>query len=139
MEDINDFFESYAQSLETFDSKRLAFLHNIPCSLLSDDATTFFNDSGRLEGFFNQGMSYYRQFGIAKVGVEVLSRINISEKIVKARVLWKYYDALQQPIYHCNYQYILKVDKHQHLKIVLSISVDEKEQMEAWLHQSERS
>jgi hypothetical protein len=139
MEDINDFFESYAQSLETFDSKRLAFLHNIPCSLLSDDSTTFFNDAGRLEGFFNQGMSYYRQFGIAKVSVEVLSRINISEKIVKARVLWKYYDASNQPIYQCNYQYIIKVDKHQHLKIVVSISVDEKEQMEAWLHQSERS
>lgn len=132
MQQLKAFFEEYATALEHFDTKKLAYMYNIPCTMLSDDASTSFNDAGRLEGFFNQGASFYRQFGIAHVDHEIWSRREITPRIVNVRVNWRYYDALMQPIYNCDYHYIVKLDKNNRWRIYLSVSVNEKARMEEW-------
>jgi len=129
---INHFFETYAKALENYDTKGMAFLYNIPCTLVSDDTTTLFNDSGKLEGFFNMGSGFYRQFGIAKVRPELWNRREWTEKIINVKVNWQYFDNQNKPIYKCDYFYVLKTDKHNQWKIVLSVSVNEKERMEEW-------
>ena len=129
---INNFFEIYAKALENYDTKGMAFLYNIPCTMLSDDATTLFNDAGKLEGFFNQGVGFYRQFGIAHVRPEVWNRREWTGRIVNLKVNWQYFDGNKKPIYNCDYQYILKLNKGNEWKIVLSVSVNEKERMEEW-------
>ena len=132
MQQVNDFFETYAKALENYDTKGLAFLYNMPCTMLSDEATTSFNDAGRLEGFFNQGAGFYRQFGIAHVRHEVWSRRELTNRIMSVKVNWQYYDNYDKPIYNCDYHYVLKLDKNSHWKIVLSVSANEKERMEQW-------
>lgn len=132
MQQVYDFFEIYAKALENYDTKGLAFLYSIPCTMLSDDAATSFSDAGRLEGFFNQGATFYRQFGIAHVRPEIWNRRELSERIMNVKVNWQYYDALKQPIYNCDYHYILKLDKSNHWKIAVSVSANEKERMEEW-------
>ncbi len=132
LQQINSFFESYAHALENFDTKGMAFLYNIPCTLVSDDTTTQFNDYTKLEGFFNMGTGFYRQFGIAKVRPEVWNRRDWTGKIINVKVMWEYFDALNKPIYKCDYQYVLKLDKNNIWKIILSVSVNEKERMEEW-------
>jgi len=129
---INSFFESYATALEKYDTKGMAFLYNIPCTLVSDDTTTLFNDITKLEGFFNMGAGFYKQFGIAKVRPVVWNRREWTEKIVNVKVNWEYFDEHGMPIYKCDYYYVLKLDKHNLWKIVLSVSVNEKERMEEW-------
>jgi len=132
MQQISNFFETYAKALENYDTKGMAYLYNIPCTMLSDDATTIFNDAGRLEGFFNQGVSFYRQFGIAHVRPELWSRREWTGKIINVKVNWQFFDALQKPIYNCDYHYVLKLDKNNLWRIILSVSVNEKERMENW-------
>ncbi|MCD6010917.1 MAG: hypothetical protein K0Q79_779 [Flavipsychrobacter sp.] len=132
MQQINNFFETYATALERYDTKGMAYLYNIPCTMVSDDTTTMFNDAGKLEGFFNMGAGFYRQFGIAKVRPEIWNRRNWTDKIVNVKVNWQYYDNLDKPIYNCDYHYVLKLDKNNHWRIVLSVSVNEKERMEEW-------
>lgn len=110
----------------------MAYLHHIPCTMLSDDTTTVFNDFSKLEGFFNQGLSFYRQFGIAHVRADVWSRQQLTPRICKVKVHWHYSDAFKQPIYDCDYHYVLKLDKYNQWKIMLSVSVNEKERMEEW-------
>jgi hypothetical protein len=129
---VNVFFENYAKALESYDTKSMAFLYNIPCTMLSDDATTIFNDAGKLEGFFNQGVSFYRQFGIVHVRPEVWTRRDWTEKIINVKVNWQYFDANTKPVYNCDYLYVLKLNKNKEWKIVLSVSVNEKERMEEW-------
>jgi len=41
MQQINNFFETYAKALENYDTKGLAFMYNVPCTMLSDDSTAF--------------------------------------------------------------------------------------------------
>jgi len=132
LQQINNFFDSYAVALEHYDTKGMAFLYNIPCTLISDDTTTLFNDSTKLEGFFNMGAAFYKQFGIAKVRPEVWNRREWTGRIINVKVNWEYFDVLNQPIYKCDYQYVLKLDKNNHWKIILSVSVNEKERMEEW-------
>ena len=132
MQQINDFFEIYARALENYDSKGMAFLYNIPCTMLSDDATSIFNDAGKLEGFFNQGTGFYRQFGIANVRPQVWSWLHLTAKVVNVKVKWQYLDVFKKLIYECDYHYVLKADKNNQWKIILSVSVNEKERMEEW-------
>jgi hypothetical protein len=132
MQSIHDFFENYTRALENYDTKGLSFMYNIPCTMLSDDATSIFNDGGRLEGFFNQGASFYKQFGIAHVAYEIWSRREITSRIMIVKVNWKYFDAANAPIYNCDYHYTMKLDRNNQWKIILSVSVNEKERMESW-------
>jgi hypothetical protein len=132
MQNINTFFEDYARALELYDTKGMSFLYNIPCMMLSDESTTLFNDAGRLEGFFNQGVSFYRQFGIAMVRPEVWNRRQMTDRITSVKVNWQYFDKNKEPIYNCDYYYVLKLDKNHMWKIIQSVSVNEKERMELW-------
>ncbi|MES2702222.1 MAG: hypothetical protein V4649_06260 [Bacteroidota bacterium] len=132
LQPVNKFFEIYAAALEGYDTKRMAFLYNMPCTLVSDDKTTVFNDFSRLEGFFNQGSIFYRQFGIVKAQPEIWTRRDWTNRIMNAKVNWQYYDSADKLIYSCDYHYVLKADKYNQWKIILSVSVNEKERMEEW-------
>jgi len=132
MQQINHFFEIYANALENYDTKGLAFLYNIPCTMLSDETTAMFNDTVKLEGFFNQGAGFYKQFGIALVRPEIWNRRELTGKIMNVKVNWQYFDSNKTPMYNCDYHYVLKLDKKEQWKIILSVSVNEKERMEEW-------
>ena len=132
MQNLNTFFENYATALERYDTKSLAFMYHIPCTMISDEATSVFNDAGKLEGFFNQAAAFYKQFGIAHVRHEIWTRRELTAKIVNVRVNWQFYDALNAPIYNCDYNYTMKKDKNCNWRIILSVSMNEKQRMEAW-------
>lgn len=136
---INSFFESYAQALENFDTKHMAQHYALPCTFLSDDSAEVFKDASKLEGLFNQGTGFYKQFGIAHARPDVWSKRQWSDRIVKARVLWQYFDKDKQPVYNCEYQYILRLDKHDKWKIEMSVSINEKENMEEWMKRKEHA
>ena len=139
VQNINDFFEIYANALVQHNTKGMAYLHHVPCTMLSDDATTIFSDASKLEGFFNQGMSFYRQFGITHVRSDVRNFKLLTERICEVKVQWQYLDAFKQPIYSCDYHYVMKLDKYNTWKIILSVSVNEKERMEEWKSASEKA
>lgn len=129
---VSEFFDSYARALESFDTKAMAQHYVLPCLFMSDESSTVFTEASKLEGLFNQGTGFYKQFGIAHARPEVWSKRAWTDKIIKCKVNWQYFDADNQPIYDCDYQYILKVDKQDRLKIEVSVSVNEKEKMQEW-------
>jgi hypothetical protein len=130
---LNTFFESYAKALEHFDTKAMAMHYNVPCTFLSDDSSTVFSEGSKLEGLFNQGTSFYKQYGIAHARPEVWSKRLWTDRIAKVKVGWHYFDKANQPIYSCEYHYVLRMDKKDEWKIELSVSVNEKERMDEWL------
>jgi hypothetical protein len=134
VKDINGFFESYAKALENFDTKAMVQHYALPCTFLSDESAEVFKEASKLEGLFNQGTGFYRQFGIAHARPDVWSKRPWSNRIVKAKVLWHYFDKNNQPVYDCEYQYILRLDKHDKWKIEMAVSINEKEKMTQWLN-----
>ena len=130
---INSFFGSYATALEHYDTKGLAWHYMMPCTFLADDYQTVFTEPSLLEGFFNQGAAFYKQYGIIHARPTVWSKRPWTDKIAKAKVKWEYYDENNNALYSCDYQYVLKLDKNNDWKIILSVSINEKERMEEWL------
>jgi hypothetical protein len=132
---VNDFFESYARSMEQFDSKAIANFYALPCIFINDDQSTAFTDASALEGMFNQGFTFYKQFGIANIRPEVWSKRAWTNRIVKVKVNWQYFDKDHMPVYDCEYQYILKLDKNNNLKIETAVALNEKQRIEEWQQQ----
>jgi len=132
---INDFFDDYARALESYDTKLMARHYNIPCTFLSDEASTVFSEASKLEGLFVQGTGFYRQFGIVYSRPEVFSKRFWTYRICKVKVNWQYFDKDKRAIYNCDYQYLMRLDKNNNWKIEVSVAINEKERMEAWLKQ----
>jgi hypothetical protein len=130
---LNTFFETYAEAMENFDTKLMAMHYALPCSFISDEATQVFTEASKLEGLFNQGMSFYKQFGIAHIRPDIWSKRSWTERIVKVKLNWQYFDPNNQPAYNCDYNYILKLDKHDKWKIEVAVAINEKQRMEEWL------
>lgn len=129
----NDFFDEYAKALESFNAKRLAHNYELPCSFLSDENVTSFTDATQLEGFFSKGLTFYKQNGIAVVQPEVWSKERLTEKMVKVKINWHYFNKSNELLYSCTYYYLLRKGTENELKIITAISVNEKERMEEWL------
>lgn len=130
---VNNFFESYATALENFDGKAMMMHYALPCTFLSDESVEVFKDASKLEGLFNQGISFYKQFGIAHARPELWGKRPYTKRITKVKVNWQYFDNNNNPVYNCDYQYILRLDKHDKWKIEVAIAVNEKERMEEWM------
>lgn len=130
---INEFFETYANALENYDTKHMAFHYQMPCLFITESASNVFTEASKLEGMFNQGTAFYKQYGIINSRPEVLAKNFLSDKICRVKVMWEYFDKDNQPLYNCEYQYILRKDKNDHWKIDVSIAINEKEKMDEWL------
>ena len=131
---VQDFFEEYAAALEQFDAKKVRAYYTLPCLLASDDTSTAFTDATVLEALFIQGFSFLKQYGIVHCRPDVLSRREWSPRLTKARVQWHYFNAQNEPLYSCDYNYILHLQKDSAWKIEVSVSVNEKERLNAFLH-----
>ena len=136
---IANFFEEYALALESYDAKKMTQFYALPCTFLSDEATDVFTQASNLEGLFNQGIGFYKQFGITNVRPDVWSKRAWTDRIVKVKLNWQYFDKNNQPVYNCDYQYVLRLDKNDNWKIEVAISINEKERMEEWMKKNEKT
>ena len=132
---INDFFEEYAEAIERFNAKSMVYCYDLPCSFVSDEKSSVFADAAQLEGFFSQGTSFYKQQGIAYARPEVWNKLSWKENIAKVKLIWHYYDAVNQPVYSCDYQYIL-LWKEERWKICVAVSLNETNRMEEWMRRN---
>lgn len=132
MQSINDFFDEYAAAIESFNAKSMVYCYQLPCTFISDENSTAFTDAAQLEGFFSKGAAFYKQQGITQARAEVWNKDFWTEKILKVKLIWHYSDKMNNPVYSCDYQYILVFDENR-WKIAVAISLNEKQQMEAWL------
>ncbi len=130
---VTDFFDSYAHALENTDTKKLVQHYALPCTFLDDDSCVSISDASKLEGLFNQVISFFKQYGIAHARPEIWSKRQWSDQILKTKVNWRYYDRNNQFLYTCDYQYLLRFDKNGQWRIQVSVSINDKERMNEWL------
>jgi hypothetical protein len=132
MQSVNDFFDEYALAIESFNAKSMVFCYQLPCIFISEENSTSFSDAAQLEGFFSKGITFYKQQGITQAKAEVWNKDFWTDSILKVKLIWHYYDKMNNPVYHCDYQYIL-VKEENRWKITAAVSLNERQQMEAWL------
>lgn len=136
---LNDFFDDYSNALAQMNMKRMVYLHNIPCSFISDDMVTVFTDASKLEGLFNQGAIFYKQFGLTHAQPQLYNKLFLTERLALVKVVWQYFNARGQLIYDCDYHYTLRKDKEELWKIAITTAINEKERMEEWMNKQPAS
>jgi hypothetical protein len=129
---VNELFDAYAAALASFNAKSMMYYYDLPCSFISDENHSVYTDPTLLEGFFTLGASFYKKEGIAHAKPEVWNKYLWTDKIAKVKLIWHYYDAENELLYSCDYQYIVREIEGE-WKIAAAISLNEKQRMEAWL------
>lgn len=136
---LNTHFDTYASALTNYDTKGMAHHFAIPCTFLSAEKATAFNESSKLQGMFNQGIGFYKQFGITLAEAEIRNKRMITENIAHVKVRWNYFNNNKDLLYNCDYEYILKAVKNKKWEIEMAISINEKQQMETWLNTNKKA
>ncbi len=127
---INGFFEDYATALERHDSKYMANCYTLPCTFIADDSSLVYTTEAKLEGLINQSKRFYSVHGITGAVPDILSKRQVTSRIVRVNMRWNYIDKKGRTVYNCDYYYILKLDEEDHWKIEVAIPVNEKEKIE---------
>lgn len=127
---VNDFFEGYARALERQDTKYMANCYALPCTFISDDSSLAYTTLTKLESLINQSKRFYALHGITYTIPDIKNKLAISERIMRVKLNWRYYNKKDKLVYDCDYFYILRLDDEQHWKIEVAISVNEKEKID---------
>lgn len=127
--DINDLFEAYAEAFEKQDAKGMAQLYSIPCTLMSDDASSVYSEEAKLEGLIGQGKRFYKKHGITHAVPDVRHKYVFTNKIAQVKVNWVYYNKENEPVYDCDYQYIARLQANKEWKIEVAVSINEHERI----------
>ena len=136
---LNTHFDTYATALTNYDTKGMAHHFAIPCTFLSAEKATAFNESSKLEGMFNQGIGFYKQCGITLAEAEIRNKRMVTENIAHVKVRWNYFNSSKELLYNCDYEYVLKLAKNNRWEIEMAISINEKQQMETWLNNNKKA
>lgn len=126
---INDLFEYYSAGVRKGDIKQIANCYTLPCTILSDNLSAVYTTAAKLESVIAQGKRFYKQVGIASVFADVLNKQQITERIYRVKVHWQYYSVNEQPIYDCDYYYLVRLNEDGKWKIEVAISINEQEKV----------
>lgn len=129
--DINDLFDAYAEVFNKQDAKGMAQLYTMPCTLMSDEASSVYSEEAKLEGLIGQGKRFYKKHGITHAIPDVRHKNVFSAKIVQVKVNWIYYNKDNKPVYDCDYQYIIRKQANKDWKIEVAVSINEQERIDA--------
>ncbi|MCB9065733.1 MAG: hypothetical protein H6551_11405 [Chitinophagales bacterium] len=126
---INDLFEYYANGVQKGDVKQIANCYALPCTILSDNLSAVYTTAAKLESVISQGKRFYKQVGIASVFADVLNKQQVTERIYRVKVHWQYYTATGNPVYDCDYYYLVRLNSEDNWKIEVAISIDEQDKV----------
>ncbi len=129
--DINQLFSEYATAVENNDTKAIAVLYALPCTFLSNEGSSMYNDLATLEGSISQGRRFYKKHGIKAARPDVRHKYTITDRIVRVKVNWKYVNSKEEEVYNCDYEYIVKKHNSGEWKIEYAISINEQERLQA--------
>lgn len=130
---INDLFDAYADAFEKQDAKGMGYLYAMPCTLISDEATSVYSEIAKLEGLIGQGKRFYKKHGITHAIPDVRHKYVFTPRIAQVKVTWVYYNKENEAVYDCDYQYIVRQQANKDWKIEVAISINEQEKMAALL------
>jgi len=123
-QNIEPFFQRYANAYSEYQLTPLLELVALPCMLLADDSKMVFSDQQSLRQYVEQQFEQYRHVGVSRVSFRLQSQVRLSENLRFVSVYWYFYGPDQQVLFTCHTSYTLQ--SHQdHWSIVAIITDDE--------------
>jgi len=108
--DLERLFSNYAAALGAGDPERTAGFYGFPVTLLTDDFVGSLDSPTALRAALAQAGAAYRQWGVTSTTHELLAVEPVSDKIVRARVRWRYFGPAGVPLIEPTYEYLIRAD-----------------------------
>src|SRR4051812_46537734 len=107
-EQLKAFFDQYGKATENFDVKAAISFYGFPCFMISDDFVGALSSPDELTIGLTQAQEFYRQFDLAKVTYEFTKIEAVSEKLVRVRITWQFFDSKGAFLTDSDYVYLLR-------------------------------
>jgi len=126
---LKSFFDIYGAALEKFDARAASGFYGFPCFMISDNFAGALSSPDELTTGLSQAYEFYKQFDLAKVTYEFTKIEVVSEKLVRVRITWKFYDSKGTFLTDSDYVYLLRKENDS-FKVYVVIPLDEEQKMQ---------
>jgi hypothetical protein len=127
-EELEAHLRAYQDALSAFDAKRSAELWGVPGTIVSDTFVGSLNTHEAMAAGLQQSYPLYQRLGLHHVDHETLERVDLTERLLRIRVRWLFYDAAGQLLTDGHYEYLLRRDD-EGLRTYVAVAIDEQEKL----------
>jgi hypothetical protein len=127
-EELEAHLRAYQDALSAFDSKRSAELWGVPGTIVSDTFVGSLDTREAMAAGLQQSYPFYQRLGLHHVDHETLERVDLTERLLRIRVRWLFYDAAGQLLTDGHYEYLLRRDD-EGLRTYVAVAIDEQEKL----------
>ncbi|MCC6705117.1 MAG: hypothetical protein IT334_09575 [Thermomicrobiales bacterium] len=122
--EIERYLARYGDALAAFDAETSASLWGLPGRIVSDTAAIALDARDQMVTGLRSSYPLYQALGLGSVGHTVLERADLTERIVRLRVRWHFYDVDGVHMTDSDYEYVLRVDEDG-LHAYCSVGIDD--------------
>jgi hypothetical protein len=119
---------AYENALSSFNAKRTAELWGLPGTIVSDTFVGALDSREAMAAGLEQSYPLYQQLGLHHVGHETLERVDLTDRLLRVRVRWLFYDAAGELLTDAHYEYLLR-DDDDGLHAYVAVAIDEQEKL----------
>ncbi|HJV12710.1 MAG TPA: hypothetical protein VJ625_02370 [Propionibacteriaceae bacterium] len=127
-EELEAHLRAYQDALSAFDAKRSAELWGVPGTIVSDTFAGSLDTHEEMAAGLQQSYPLYQRLGLHHVDHETLERVHLTERLLRIRVRWLFYDAAGQLLTDGHYEYLLRRDD-EGLRTYVAVAIDEQEKL----------
>ncbi|MEE2036997.1 hypothetical protein Q8791_07165 [Nocardiopsis sp. CT-R113] len=125
---IEAHLRAYGAAQATLDAERTASLWGLPGMILGDDFVGALDSREEMARGLRGGHPLLRRLGLARVAHELVERVDLTDRLVRVRVRWLFFDTVGDLLTDGLYEYLLREDA-EGLRVYVAIPLDEREKM----------
>jgi hypothetical protein len=122
--DVEAFLTSYEAALAAYDAKASASLWGLPGTMITDDFAGSLDSRELMAQGLTQSYPLYRALGMSRVAHTVVERADLTDRIVRLRVRWHFYDDGGEHLVDSDYEYLLRRDDDG-LHVYVAVAIDD--------------
>jgi len=108
--EIERYLTRYGDALTAFDAETSASLWGLPGMIVTDTTAIALDAREQMVAGLRSSYPLYQALGLGRVGHTVLERADLTERIVRLRVRWHFYDVDGVHMTDSDYEYLLRLD-----------------------------
>ena len=127
-EELEAHLRAYEDALSAFNAKKSAGLWGVPGTIVSDTFIGSLDTREAMAAGLEQSYPLYRRLGLHHVAHETLERVDLTERLLRIRIRWRFYDAAGELLTDGHYEYLLRRDD-EGLRTYVAVAIDEQQKL----------
>jgi hypothetical protein len=132
-EELEAYLRTYQEALSAFDAETTAELWGVPGTIVSDTLVGSLDSREAMAAGLQQSYPLYQRLGLHHVEHEIVERVDLTDRMLRIRVRWLFYDAAGDLLTDGHYEYLLRQDD-EGLRTYVAVAIDEQEKLTELAH-----